>query len=88
MKLIILLSTAMFTAGLIFSTYILVEGLKDDDLDIKGIRNSIDSISERLDALRKDMQPIQVHVVNIPEPTRVLSPNKITNIIKRIEREL
>ena len=88
MKLVVLLSTIVFTAGLIFSTYILVQGLKDDDLDIKGIRSSIKAVSASIDALHKDMQPMQVYVVNVPDPAHMVSPKKITNIIEKIENRL
>jgi hypothetical protein len=88
MKAVILFSTIIFTAGLVFSTYVLVDGLTGDDLDIKGIRKSIDSISAGIDAMRKDMQPMQVYVTNMPEPTRMLSPNRFTNIIEKIEKNL
>jgi hypothetical protein len=85
MKWAIVLSTIIFTAGIVFSTTLLVEALKSPDLDIKGISENIEKISAGMDALRKDMKPTQVYVTNMPDPTRMFSPKNIT---KEIEKQL
>ena len=88
MKWAIILSTIIFTAGLIFSTTLLVDGLKSDDLDIKGMSKNIEKMAENMEQLRKDFQPMQVYVTNIPDPERMFSPKKATNVIEKIEKVL
>jgi len=88
MKWAIVLSTIIFTAGLVFSTTLLVDALKSPDLDIKGISENIEKISDGMDALRKDFNPTQVYVTNMPDPTRMFSPKKLTNLIEKIEAKL
>jgi len=88
MKWAIVFSAVIFTAGMVFSALLLVEGLKSDDLDIKGISINMAKMSASMDNLRKDFKPMQVYVTNIPEVDHILFPQKITNIFEKIEQKL